>query len=226
MLKSFFASIAVVGLTLATTSQATTASWKATVIKDIDVSPVNGGINPDSFAYHIRATVLAGSNPCEARGVQLAFSQKKKDGTLTLTPVKKVPRGQRICTREFQPVYRSIETTVHGLAIDITDVVIANLGELGNLTSVSEITGAGSEEQTVTGTMTRVMAIGGETTGWALVLESGTQVEVDLATNNLDHDAEAFDGQKLKVTGTYKTLRGVETPSRQVLEASSVEAAD
>ena len=80
---------------------------------------------------------------------------------------------------------------------------------------------------TVTGTLTRVAAIGGESTGWAIQLESkitvdGKQVhsiEVDY------HEAEKLEkleNKRVKATGTLSHRHGVETDDRPVLDVSSL----
>jgi hypothetical protein len=82
-------------------------------------------------------------------------------------------------------------------------------------------------EMTVTGKLTRVMAIGGESTGWAIQLESeiavdGKQVssiEVDYpASKKLDKWAD----KRVKATGRISHRHGVEMGGRVVLNLSSM----
>ncbi|HEY0881247.1 MAG TPA: hypothetical protein VGD87_06945, partial [Archangium sp.] len=148
-----------------------------------------------------------------------------KKGVIVVAATRQSAAAGRICPRIWAPVYRSVSLTVRGYASRVKDVVVKNIGELGTLTSVSTLLDAqaGAVEVSVTGYIDHVMAIGGETTGLVLVLASGEQVEIDLATNNLDHDLENLEGREVTLKGLYKTVQGVEIPSRQVLEVTSVD---
>ena len=82
-------------------------------------------------------------------------------------------------------------------------------------------------QTTVTGTLGRVMAIGGESTGWAIQLDSETtiggkrvdSIEVDYPnTERLQKLAD----KHVKVTGTLSHRQGVETGERLVLVVSSM----
>jgi hypothetical protein len=66
--------------------------------------------------------------------------------------------------------------------------------------------------------MQSVFAIGGETTGTALVTADGDFVELDLDTNGF---ASFFqDGFEATVEGVFVDVRGVEIPTRRVLRVS------
>ncbi len=65
------------------------------------------------------------------------------------------------------------------------------------------------------GVLTRVMAVGGETTGTALTREDGTVVELDLETHGFQ--ARFVEGRRVEVAGTLRTVQGVEIPERSVL---------
>jgi hypothetical protein len=82
-------------------------------------------------------------------------------------------------------------------------------------------------ETTVTGMLGRVMAIGGESTGWAIHLDSETtidgkrveSIEVDYPnTGRLEKLAD----KHVKATGTLSHRQGVETGDRLVLVVSSM----
>lgn len=82
-------------------------------------------------------------------------------------------------------------------------------------------------QTTVTGTLGRVMAIGGESTGWAIQLDSETtldgkrvgSIEVDDPnTGRLEKLAD----KHVKATGTFSHRQGVETGERLVLVVSSM----
>ena len=82
-------------------------------------------------------------------------------------------------------------------------------------------------QTTVTGKLGRVMAIGGESTGWAIQLDSETSIdgkrvdslEVDYSnTERLEKLAD----KHVKATGTLSHRKGVETGERLVLVVSSM----
>lgn len=203
-------------------SQAALAAPKAasTIISDIEVTVANGGFNPDAFAYTIKASVFVGGNDCDARGVKASLRQSIEDGILNIVPEMRRPKRAPVaCPRVWMPVYRTVTVTVRGFQSRIDDVVVHNIGEFGARTSVADLI-----DVTVTGVLTQVAAIGGETTGFALYLADGTLLEVDLATHDLDRLVLELDGAEVTVTGRYKTVAGVEIASRRVLEARTLEA--
>jgi hypothetical protein len=73
-----------------------------------------------------------------------------------------------------------------------------------------------SAVETIEGRLVRVMAIGGETTGWAVALGAERrvgesvvrQVEVDPAPRGLR--LEPFENQRVEATGTWSWREGVE----------------
>jgi len=82
----------------------------------------------------------------------------------------------------------------------------------------------------VTGTLSRAMAIGAETTGWMIQLDSETTIDgkpvhsIEIAypkTKKL----EKLNNQRVKAKGTITHRHGVETGDRTVLEVSSIKAA-
>jgi heat shock protein HslJ len=83
---------------------------------------------------------------------------------------------------------------------------------------------------TVTGTLNHVMAIGGETTGWALQGDSGFGIpgmllnEVEVAYPNQAKLRE-WNGKRVRVTGKLVKRRGVERGERTVLEVVKIEGA-
>jgi hypothetical protein len=79
---------------------------------------------------------------------------------------------------------------------------------------------------TVTGTLTRVMAIGGESTGWSIQFDSPSSIEgkkVDsIEVKFADpKQAENLENKRVKVTGTVTHVHGVESGERVVLVATS-----
>ena len=81
----------------------------------------------------------------------------------------------------------------------------------------------------VTGTLTRVMAIGGESTGWAIQFDSQTpgqgkqvsSIEVKFSDPTL---AEKYVDKRVEAKGTLTHRHGVETGEVAILEVSSIKA--
>jgi heat shock protein HslJ len=88
------------------------------------------------------------------------------------------------------------------------------------------LAGTAQETITVTGTLTRAMAIGGESTGWSIQLDSeisigGKQVqsvEVEAQGKNL----EALNDKHVRATGKVSHRQGVERGDRIILAVSSI----
>src|ERR1700730_7653931 len=87
-----------------------------------------------------------------------------------------------------------------------------------------------AEKITVTGTLNHAMAIGGESTGWAIQLESETtigghqvrSIEVDYPETG---KLEKLDSKRVTAIGTISRRQGVETGERPVLVVSSIKEA-
>lgn len=82
---------------------------------------------------------------------------------------------------------------------------------------------------TVTGTLDRVMAIGAESTGWAIDL--GSEITIDgKALHSVEiaypktSKLEKLSGKKVRAVGVMTQQHGVETGARMVLEVSSIKA--
>ncbi|MHB8174226.1 MAG: hypothetical protein ACYDFU_07180 [Nitrospirota bacterium] len=81
-------------------------------------------------------------------------------------------------------------------------------------------------ELKLTGTVRRVMAIGGETTGWALVLDFETAAdgmvfrEIELDPG--DTKMEQYKNQHVEVTGTLFDKTGVERGKYTVFQIRSI----
>jgi hypothetical protein len=71
------------------------------------------------------------------------------------------------------------------------------------------------------GTLTRMMAIGGESTGFGLQLADGNLIEIELEGDLVRNFVE---NQKVSVAGKYKTVRGIEIPVRQVFVIKTMTA--
>ncbi|HMJ61436.1 MAG TPA: META domain-containing protein [Bryobacteraceae bacterium] len=83
------------------------------------------------------------------------------------------------------------------------------------------------QKRTVTGKLTRVMAIGGESTGWAIQLESeinldGKPVHSIEANSTEIKKFEALENKRVRATGTISHRHGVERGDRSILDVSSI----
>jgi heat shock protein HslJ len=81
---------------------------------------------------------------------------------------------------------------------------------------------------TVSGTLGRAMAIGGESTGWSVHLDTPTMVEgkqldsIEIAFSDTAKLNE-LNNQHVRATGKLSHRQGVETGTRSVLEVSSIQ---
>jgi heat shock protein HslJ len=88
---------------------------------------------------------------------------------------------------------------------------------------------AKTQSITVTGKLTRVMAIGGESTGWSIELDAESAIDdkqvhaVEVAYHNAAK-LEKLDNKRVKATGKLSRRQGVERGERTVLEISSIKA--
>jgi heat shock protein HslJ len=80
---------------------------------------------------------------------------------------------------------------------------------------------------TVTGKLTRAMAIGGETTGWMIEFDRETTVD-GKQVHSIEVDSpkkerlEALENKRVKATGKISHRQGVETGERSILELTSI----
>jgi hypothetical protein len=88
-------------------------------------------------------------------------------------------------------------------------------------------TSAQSDKLIVTGKLTRIMAIGGETSGWAIELDPAltvngnqvTSIEIQYANTG---KLEALANKTVKAAGKLSNAAGVETGHRPILTLSSI----
>ena len=83
---------------------------------------------------------------------------------------------------------------------------------------------------TVTGELSRAMAIGGESTGWAIQFDSetsigGKQVSSIEIEYRKTKKLEKLENQRVTVVGVLSQRRGVETGERNVLVVSTIKRA-
>jgi heat shock protein HslJ len=88
---------------------------------------------------------------------------------------------------------------------------------------------AAPQEQNITvrGQLTRAMAIGGESTGWAIQLDSETNIDgkqvhsIEIQTQDISQ-LESLQDKRVRATGKIVHRRGVETGNRAILDVSSI----
>jgi hypothetical protein len=200
--------------------------YQDAVIEDTKVTPENAGINPDAFSYLVEAKVLAGSNACTATGVKIQLKKRISVGALNLVAQKRLPQGPRpMCIQIWQPVYKIVKTRVTGLRSRTGKIFVHNLGEIGSVKTFDQLLQSG-QAISVKGTMTRVMAIGGETTGFAVMTANGDYVEVDLKTNGFHLHFADFEDRAVVVSGRMTKKTGIEIPVRNVLVAEDLRVID
>ncbi len=82
-------------------------------------------------------------------------------------------------------------------------------------------------KMTVTGTLARVMAIGGESTGWSIQVDPEITVDgkpvhsIEISYKDAKK-LEQLANKRVKATGKLSHKHGVETGDRAVLEVSSI----
>ena len=69
----------------------------------------------------------------------------------------------------------------------------------------------------------RVMAIGGETTGWRLERDDGTRVDVNVS--KVRDQLEGMDGKRVVIHGAITTANWIERRRQQLIIADRIEAA-
>ena len=80
---------------------------------------------------------------------------------------------------------------------------------------------------TVTGKLARMMAIGGESTGWAIELDAATIIDgkqlhsLEVASKNLNK-LQQLDNKHVQASGKISHVQGVERGERTILEVSSI----
>ena len=105
------------------------------------------------------------------------------------------------------------------------------VGFLLILFSFAAVGGAESHKKLrVTGKLTRVMAIGGESTGWAIEFDSETTIDGkqlhSLEVAGPTDQFEKLENKKVAARGKLTYKRGVETGDRPILNVSSIKEAN
>jgi hypothetical protein len=100
-------------------------------------------------------------------------------------------------------------------------------GLLLALASVYFVTHPQEQQITVTGRLVRAMAIGGESTGWVVELESSTNID-GKQVNSIPVSyaktgkLEKLENKRVRATGKVAHRQGVETGEQPVLAVSSI----
>ncbi len=86
------------------------------------------------------------------------------------------------------------------------------------------------QKVTVMGKLTRAMAIGGESTGWAIEVDPGVTIDgKELHSVEVSYKKtaklEKLENKRIAATGKMDHRKGVQTGDRMVLEATSVREA-
>jgi hypothetical protein len=102
-----------------------------------------------------------------------------------------------------------------------SSIVVEKTYALGSIKKLFSLDNRALTLDTAEGTLTRMMAIGGESTGYGLQLNNGSLIELELSADILPSFVE---DQKVEVAGTFKTVRGIETHIRQVLVVKTITA--
>jgi hypothetical protein len=105
---------------------------ESAVIQSLQVTPIDDDLSPQAFGYQIRGKVLLGNNPCQADGVDVELRQEQRNGVLQVEAIRLIPEDlyQRICTLEYNPVYKRVNLEVRGLVDEVDQLRILNDGEL------------------------------------------------------------------------------------------------
>jgi len=84
------------------------------------------------------------------------------------------------------------------------------------------------EKITITGTLSRVMAIGAESTGWSVQVSSDTVIDgkpissIEVSDTHKPKELEEFANKVVKITGKVVYRHGVETGTQPYIEILSI----
>ncbi len=86
------------------------------------------------------------------------------------------------------------------------------------------------QKVTLVGTLHRAMAIGGESTGWMVQVDSETTIDgkpissIEVSDTRKPKQLEDFDNQRVKIAGKVVYRHGVETGVQSYIEISTIKA--
>ncbi len=84
---------------------------------------------------------------------------------------------------------------------------------------------------TIVGTVHRVMAIGAESTGWMVQVDSASVVDgkpissIEVSDSHKPKQLEGFDNQRVKIAGKVVYRHGIETGTQPYIEITTIKAA-
>ena len=108
------------------------------IIKDVEVTPDNPGINPGFFAYVISGKVKLGSNPCHAAGRTAKLVSQQKGDKIVVTGYiasNLNPHMGVSCPAVYNPVYAKVSIRVDGEQSKISEISVANVDDKGEFWS-------------------------------------------------------------------------------------------
>ena len=86
--------------------------------------------------------------------------------------------------------------------------------------------GKSNKKITITGKLTRVVAIGGETTGWAVDLDKPLQIRGETLTRIEIHpvvrEMDGLQNRRMEVTGTLEKRSGIERGEYWVIKVERI----
>ncbi len=107
-------------------------SVNESIINNVKVKSINGGINPDAFAYVISGRMNTGSNVCDAKGVKVFLKEVKVNDQIEVIPMMSSPNRAGIaCTQEYMPQYENVSITVRANHSTTSRVIIKNVEKSG-----------------------------------------------------------------------------------------------
>jgi hypothetical protein len=86
------------------------------------------------------------------------------------------------------------------------------------------------QKVTLVGTLHRAMAIGGESTGWMVQVDSETTIDgkpissIEVSDTHKPKQLEDFDNKRVKIAGKVVYRHGVETGVQSYIEISTIKA--
>ena len=84
---------------------------------------------------------------------------------------------------------------------------------------------------TVVGTLHRAMAIGAESTGWMMQVDSDTIIDgkpissIEVSDTRKPRELEGFENKRVKISGKVAYRHGVETGTQSYIEITNIKAA-
>jgi hypothetical protein len=110
-------------------------------------------------------------------------------------------------------------------------IALASLGLILALAYVGLHADEGEPQKiTIVGTLHRAMAIGGESTGWMVQVDSETLVDgkpissIEVSDSRKPKQLEGFENERVKIAGSVIYRHGVETGMQPYIEIKTIKA--